>query len=83
MFFLIVIASEFFVNYKIIFCDKIAKFLNKISAPFIKVGRIIGAFFRRIGQKISGYFKKIFSKKNKNDVNENLNKDSNKEDVDL
>ena len=83
MFFLIVIASEFFVNYKIIFCDKIARFLNKISAPFIKVGRIIGAFFRRISQKISGFFKKIFSKKNKNDVNENLNKDSNKEDVDL
>lgn len=57
MFFLIVIASEFIVNYKFVFIDKAAIVVDKIKyyvcLPFNKVG---------------GFFKRIFSKKKKDDA---------------
>ena len=82
MFFLIVIASEFFVSYKIIFIDKIQRFVDKVSAPFKKLWGIISRFFKKVGHAIANFFKKIF-KKNKKE-NENLNKDAaSKEDVEL
>ena len=60
MFFLIIIATEFFINYKVLVMEdsKLKPLVDKINDFFSKVGGAISRFFDKIN-----FFKKLKKKK--------------------